>query len=80
MNSSTIPFEIMELSLAERILLAEELWNSILPEQDKIGITDGQKQELDRRLADYHESPENGASWEDAKNKIKDCELIKLLI
>lgn len=71
MNSLTIPFEIKELSTAERILLAEELWNSILPEQDKISITEDQKQELDRRLADYHESPENGTSWEEVKNKIK---------
>ncbi len=71
MNSLTIPFEITALSTAERILLAEELWNSILSEQDKIGITEDQKQELDRRLADYHHSPEDGASWEEVKNKIK---------
>jgi len=71
MNSLKIPFEITALSTAERILLAEELWNSILPEQDKIGITEDQKQELDRRLADYHASPESGASWEEVKNKIK---------
>ena len=71
MNSLTIPFEITDLSTAERILLAEELWNSILPEQEKIGITEDQKQELDRRLADYHKSPEAGASWEELKNRIK---------
>lgn len=71
MNSLTFPFEISELSPAERIILVEELWNSILPEQDKIGITEAQKIELDRRLADFYQSPEEGVSWEDIKNKIR---------
>jgi len=71
MISLAIPFEITELSTAERILLAEELLNSIVSEQDKIGITDDQKHELDHRLADFYQSPEDGASWEEVKNKIK---------
>ena len=71
MNLVTLPFEISELSPAEKIILVEELWNSILPEQDKIGITEAQKIELDRRLADFHQSPEDGVSWEAVKNEIK---------
>ena len=63
--------KISELSTAERILLAEELWNSILPEQHKFEITDDQKKELELRLADYDENPEAGTLWNQFKTKIK---------
>lgn len=42
--------EILQLSIAERIQLAEDLWDSILEQQNELPLTDAQKQELDRRL------------------------------
>lgn len=37
--------DMSELSVAERIQLAEDLWDSILNEQDKLPLTDAQKVE-----------------------------------
>ncbi len=62
---------IRELSQAERILLAEELWDSIVQNQDILEVTDSQKKLLDERLAAYKASPEEGCSWEDIKNEMK---------
>jgi putative addiction module component (TIGR02574 family) len=66
---STIP-EILKLSVAERILIAEQIWDSITAEQEALPITEAQKTELDRRLDDYQASPEEGSSWNEIKNKL----------
>jgi putative addiction module component (TIGR02574 family) len=44
---------LQTLSLVEKILLVEDLWDSIAAEQATLSLTDEQKAELDRRLAAY---------------------------
>jgi putative addiction module component (TIGR02574 family) len=39
--------EISQLSIAERIQLAEDLWDSILARQDEVELDRTQQQELD---------------------------------
>jgi putative addiction module component (TIGR02574 family) len=58
--------EISQLSVAERIQLAADLWDSLQDEQDEILLTDAQKQELDRRLEEYRQDPTAGSSWIDS--------------
>jgi putative addiction module component (TIGR02574 family) len=62
--------DMSELSVAERIQLAEDLWDSILNEQDELPLTDAQKQELDRRLENYQQDPDAGSSWEAVKGRL----------
>ncbi len=64
--------ELKRLSIAERILIVEELWDSIADEQEKLELTDAQRDELDRRLADYHSSPDDGYSWDEVKRIIRE--------
>lgn len=56
-------FDFSKLSVAERILLAEDLWDSI-PEAADIPLTEAQKAELDRRLEDLERDPDAGEPWE----------------
>ena len=60
---SKVEFDFSKLSVAERIQLAEELWDSI-PESADISLTDAQKAELDRRLEDLERHPDAGEPWE----------------
>jgi putative addiction module component (TIGR02574 family) len=60
---SKVEFDFSKLSVAERIQLAEELWDSI-PESADISLTDAQKAELDRRLEDLEQHPDAGEPWE----------------
>ncbi|MFC1849885.1 addiction module protein [candidate division CSSED10-310 bacterium] len=69
---SSLTKEIKKLSIAERILLVEELWNSILSDQEKLRLTSEQKDELDARLQDYQNSPQEGSSWDDVKGRVID--------
>jgi putative addiction module component (TIGR02574 family) len=69
--STVKKINIQELSQSERILLAEELWDSIVENQDSLEVTDSQKKVLEERLAAYRASPGEGFSWEDVKNEMK---------
>jgi putative addiction module component (TIGR02574 family) len=62
--------EISQLSVAERIQLAEDLWDSILEQQEVLPLPDAQKQELDRRLEQYHQDPTAGSPWEEVKQRL----------
>ena len=62
--------EISQLSIAERIQLAEDLWDSILGNQEELLLTDAQEQELDRRLERYRHNPTAGSTWEEIKQRL----------
>ena len=64
------PSEIKKLSVAERILLVEEIWDSIAVEQEVMEVTEAQMRELDQRLASFEASEQEGRSWEEVKNNL----------
>lgn len=69
--STAKKIDIQELSQSERILLAEELWDSIVTNQDSLEVTDSQRKLLEERLAAYRASPDKGLSWDDVKKEMK---------
>ena len=71
MNYSTIQDKIKQLDIAERILLAEEIWDSIVAEQERIPINQAQKDEIERRINAYQHSLDKGTTWAEVNNKIK---------
>lgn len=70
MIESQFADEINQLTVDERLLLVQEIWDSIAADQESLAVTEAQKEELDRRLNDYHASPAEGSSWEDVKRRI----------
>ncbi len=62
--------QIKRLSISERILIVEDIWDSIALSKEELPITAEQKKELEKRLKDYKENPNDGASWEEVKNRI----------
>ena len=60
------------LPLAERIELAEALWESITQEGFEPALTEAQALELDRRLEDHHRDPSDVVSWEAIKQDLQD--------
>jgi len=63
--------DIQSLSQSEKIMLAEELWDSIAENQNELDVTESQKKLLDDRLKEYKDSPKEGESWEDVKKDMK---------
>ena len=67
MSVSLKSLGIERLSVAERLLLVEELWDSIAAATP---LTDAQRAELDRRLADHEANPDDVVSWEEVQSSI----------
>lgn len=68
---ATISFsEILKLSVSERIQLAEDIWDSIATETEALPLTEAQRQELDRRLADAEANPGVGTPWDEVKARL----------
>ncbi len=63
--------DILSLSVAERILLVEDIWDSIAEIPDEVSLTDRQKEELDRRLDAYHRNPDAGSPWTVVRDRIR---------
>jgi putative addiction module component (TIGR02574 family) len=65
-------FDFSGLTPAERLQLAQDLWDSV---EDAVGIdvlplTDEQRAELDHRLADLESAPDDGSSWDQVKDQV----------
>ncbi len=62
---------LAKLSVAERIQLVEDLWDSIAADTGEIAMTDAQRVELERRLADLQQDPDAGEPWSDVRARIE---------
>ena len=69
-NHPLLKVEISQLSISERIQLAEDLWDSILDRQDEVQLDPVQQQELDRRLDRHRQDPTAGSTWETVKQRL----------
>ena len=67
--------EILKLSINERILLAETIWDSIVLDErlksEDLPISEAQKEELLSRLRDFESGKSKTYSWEEVKAFIK---------
>lgn len=62
---------IDQLSVAERLLLMEDIWESITEEGEEVPLTEAQKIDLQRRVAAYEANPKAGSSWEEVKARLQ---------
>ena len=65
---------LLNLSVAERIQLVEDLWDSIAEIPEEVPLNDAQKAELDRRLEAYRRSPDEGSPWEVVRERIRESQ------
>jgi putative addiction module component (TIGR02574 family) len=56
-----------KLSIPDRILLVEEIWDTIAEENQAFELTDAQTRELDRRLELARTNPGRGRTWDEIK-------------
>ena len=70
MRLDEIP-EIARLSVPERILLLEDLWDSIASEPSSVPVPQSHRAELDRRLAEYEKDPGRLLTLEDLHQRVE---------
>lgn len=62
--------DALELSISERIQLVGDIWDSIATVPQSVSLTPAQREELDRRLEDYRQHPDEGSPWEVVRDRI----------
>ena len=68
---STRAGDILELSIAERIQMVEDIWDSIAVVPEAVPLSEELKKELDRRLEAYHLNPEAGSPWIAVRERLR---------
>lgn len=62
---------IDQMSVAERILLVEEIWDSIADDPNQVPLTEAQKSDLERRLREHEANPRAGSPWSAVKSRLQ---------
>jgi len=70
MRIADIP-ELRKLSPEEKILLVEDLWDSIATDESAIPVPESHRAELDRRLKAYQSAPGSLLSLEDLRSRLQ---------
>lgn len=63
--------EILALPVTERVRLVEAVWDSISEVPEALPLTQWQKEELDRRLAEFEADPDAGSTLEEVFARIR---------
>ncbi len=70
MRASDIP-EITKLSTPEKILLLEDLWETIASDESVVPVPQSHMEELDRRLRRYESAPGSLLPLEELRKRIE---------
>jgi putative addiction module component (TIGR02574 family) len=62
--------QILQLPTAERVEIAQEIWESVFEHPEGVALTNAQKQELERRWQAFEQNPDEGEPWEDVKRSL----------
>ena len=71
MRSDEIRQEINNLNIAEKLLLIEDVWDSIALSNAELPMPEWQKRELDRRYKEYKAGEQNLHDWQSVNDEIR---------
>jgi putative addiction module component (TIGR02574 family) len=62
--------ELLQLSPAERVEIAQELWDSV-EEANLPPLTPAQMEEINRRMAEHERDPSRAIPWEEVRERLR---------
>jgi putative addiction module component (TIGR02574 family) len=68
---STVRRDIQSLSVAERLRLLEEIWDSLVETPEAIPVTEAQRRELERRRRAHARNPAAAKSWAQVRARLR---------
>ncbi|MGQ0579506.1 MAG: addiction module protein, partial [Betaproteobacteria bacterium] len=71
MSVSVKTLGIDQLGVDERLALVEEIWATICADAKAFPLSDAQRAELDRRVADDDSFPEDVVPWDEVKAAVR---------
>jgi len=72
MKTHEIRSEIEGLELSEKLLLVEDIWDSIAASNLELPMSEWQKKELDRRCNEYKEGKMELHDWKAVHEELRD--------
>jgi putative addiction module component (TIGR02574 family) len=63
--------QLKDLSVLERIQLAEELWDSIVDQPETLPLTEAQREEIQRRLDEHAADPASVIPWDEVRKQLR---------
>ena len=72
MRPEQIKKEVNQLELSEKLLLVEEIWDSIVISNSELPLSIWQQQELERRYQDYKAGKLGLHDWKSVHKKLRD--------
>jgi putative addiction module component (TIGR02574 family) len=70
MDTQQIVEAFRRLPAAERARLVEQLWDEVVRELEREGLSEAQQHLLDERIRQHEENPGDVESWETARDDI----------
>jgi putative addiction module component (TIGR02574 family) len=67
------PFD--DLSVPEKILHVQDLWDRIAQAPDELEVTEAQRVELERRLRAHEDNPGSYTTWEELRQRLEEQSL-----
>ncbi len=68
---SSVLKDVLSLSVADRLELLEEIWDSLAATPEAIPVTDAQRKELARRRRAHARNPSAAKSWDEVRAKLE---------
>ncbi len=72
MRPEKIKDEISKLELSEKLLLVEDIWDSIAASNSELPMPEWQKKELDRRYQQYEEGKLDLHDWKMVHEELRE--------
>ncbi len=72
MEPDKIASEIKRLSLTQKLILAQDIWDSIALESGKLPMPKWQKSELDKRYGRYKEGELKLHDWQEVHEELRE--------
>lgn len=72
MRAEQIRIEIEGLELSEKLLLVEDLWDSIAASNSELTLPEWQKEELNRRYKEYQQGSLALHNWQSVHEELRE--------
>jgi putative addiction module component (TIGR02574 family) len=62
--------DTLQMSVQERIQLAQDIWDSITADPNAVPVSEAERQEIQRRLEAHERDPDSTIPWDEVKKQI----------
>ena len=63
--------DFSDMSVPEKILHVQDLWDQIASVPDDVELTDAQREEIERRLRAHEQEPGDYTSWKELRRQLE---------